>query len=176
MHLYLIGYRGSGKSTVAKLLATGLKRPLWDTDRMIEQSSGQPIRDIFAQSGESAFRELETQAIAQLGNLKEAAPAVVSLGGGAVLRPENQDLLRQTGYCVWLTGSPKVLYERIQSDSTSADSRPKLTDRDGYAEVEEVLRQREPIYRSLANMTVNTDCHSPDVVSSMILPWAESWA
>ena len=155
MHLYLMGYRGSGKSTVARLLAQAMDRSVVDTDEWIESAAGQTVSEIFAQRGEGGFRDLEETAVAQVARLDE--PAVVALGGGAVLRPANQSLLRQTGHCVWLQGSPEQLYARIRSDSTSPDRRPSLTGRSGLEEVTDVLAAREPIYRGLAHFIVSTD-------------------
>lgn len=175
MHVYLIGYRGSGKTTVGKMVAQRLGWRFWDTDESIEAEAGRTIAEIFKNDGESKFRELEQVAIERIGELS-SDPAVVALGGGAVLKEENRCVLVATGHRVWLSGSPKQLYERISSDERSTSMRPNLTDSGGYAEVEAVLAEREPIYRGLASLNINTDGKSPDEIVEEILLWAKSLA
>lgn len=169
MHIYLIGYRGSGKSTIGRLLSQVLDRPFVDTDQWIESSQDKSIKEIFAEVGEVGFRDLEQAAVCQVGQLPE--PAVVSLGGGAVLREPNQQVLRDTGFRVWLEASAEFLYQRICEDSTSADRRPNLTDRGGCAEVAEVLARRKPVYNDLANLTINTEHRTPDEITREIVDW-----
>ncbi len=172
MHLYLIGYRGSGKSTVGRLLAQALDRPLVDTDDWIESSQEKTIREIFAERGEAGFRDLEQTAVSQVASFPD--PSVVALGGGAILRPANQQTLRTTGACVWLDASAEFLYERICADSSSGDRRPNLTDRGGFAEVSEVLAARRPVYNDLAKLTINVEGKSADEVAREIVDWLNS--
>lgn len=172
MHIYLLGYRGCGKSTVASLLAQLLDRPSIDTDDWIESATNQTIRDIFASVGEPGFRDLEQRAIAQVAGLHE--PSVVALGGGAVLRAANRQVIIDTGRRVWLKATPERLYERIQRDSTTCDRRPSLTDQSGFEEVVRLLAERNPIYESLAEFTVDTDERTPDQVVDRIATWIES--
>src|SRR5689334_13911147 len=110
MNIVLIGYRGSGKSAVGQALAAHLGWPLIDTDTLIEQRAGTSIREIFAQRGEKAFRDIESQVIADLAPLDTH---VISAGGGAVLRPSNVQALRPKGKFVWLTAPPEILCSRI---------------------------------------------------------------
>jgi shikimate kinase len=172
MHIYLLGYRGCGKSTVASLLAQLLDRPSIDTDDWIESATSQTIRDIFASVGEPGFRDLEQRAIAQVAGLQE--PSVVALGGGAVLRAANRQVIIDTGHRVWLKATPERLYERIQRDSATCDRRPSLTDQSGFEEVVKLLAERNPIYESLAEFTVDTDERTPDQVVDRIATWIES--
>ncbi|MEM8736001.1 MAG: shikimate kinase [Planctomycetota bacterium] len=174
-HILLIGYRGSGKSTVGKILANALRYDFVDTDDIVEATAGSSIAAIFERDGESAFRDLETEAIRSC--TADESKTVISLGGGAILREENRHLLRTAGFVVWLQGSAENLFQRISQDTTSASRRPKLLhskqepndDRDGYAEVVEILRVRTPIYSSLANFTVETDDKDPeDIVEEII--------
>ncbi|MCA9126701.1 MAG: shikimate kinase [Planctomycetales bacterium] len=174
MHLYLIGYRGSGKSTVGKTLATRLNRIFIDTDSQIEQITGKTIREIFTEQGEPAFRLLEEREISRVANMK--LPAVVALGGGAILSLANRENLQTSGYCVWLSASPGKLFARICADQNSPTLRPNLTNSGGYAEVEAVLAVREPIYCKLASKMVITDEKSPDEVVEEILDWEKSLA
>ncbi len=169
-HLFLIGYRGSGKSTVGQRLADRLGWPFVDTDSWIEQKSGLSIREIFARDGEPGFREQETQAIRAVCSAAERA-TVVSLGGGAVLRPENQLLLREHGTCVYLKGSAEELWKRIAADQSTQSRRPNLSVQGGFEEVVELLCRRSPVYENLAQKTVVVDGQSPDEVVDEILAW-----
>jgi shikimate kinase len=168
-HIYLLGYRGSGKSTVGRLLALRLGYPVIDTDTMIETTSGLSIREIFAQEGEAGFRDREERVLADVAHLP--TPSVVALGGGAILREANQLQILQSGRTIWLQGSPQELFARIQADMDTAERRPNLSARGGYDEVVEVLAAREPLYRRLAEKTVATDGRSPDGIVAEIVDW-----
>jgi shikimate kinase len=171
--LYLIGYRGCGKSTVGRGLAQRLGLTAVDTDARIEEASGQSIREIFATEGEAGFRDREAAAIAQVA--AEQTRTVVSLGGGAILRPANRELLSTTGQCIWLQASAEQLYRRICGDVASAERRPQLSDRGGFAEVVELLAAREPLYRELAQKIVQTEGKTPDEVVAEIVDWVSSF-
>ena len=127
MNLVLIGYRGSGKGTVGRLLADRLGRPFVDTDALIEQAEGASVREIFSDRGEPAFREAEARIVRQVAALDEQ---VIAVGGGAVLRRENVELLRANGWLVWLRAEAEELHRRIQADrnSPSVDSRKQVGD------------------------------------------------
>ena len=148
MHLYLIGYRGSGKSTVGRVVAQRLARPFSDSDDLVEAESGMTIKDIFAEKGEPWFRDLEAKVIAELAGETQFS-RVVSLGGGAILRTSTQEILKATGLCVWLTASAEFLFQRIQSDDATKLRRPNLSQSGGYSEVVELLEKRTPIYRGI---------------------------
>lgn len=169
-HLYLIGYRGSGKTTVGEFLAARLGRPFVDADVLLEADAGMTIRDIFASEGESGFRDRET---ATLRKLTAGTPAVIATGGGIILRPENRELLR-SGFVIWLTAEPKLLWHRIQIDPTTGDRRPNLTATGGLDEVTAVMAVREPLYRETAHLTVDAS-RSPELVAADILPAWEAW-
>lgn len=172
MHIYLMGYRGSGKSTVGRLLAKQLRWPVIDTDDLIEASAGKTIREIFAAEGEAGFRDREERAVAEVAALNSSH--VVALGGGAVLRAANQRALQSSGRLVWLQGSAELLSARINADASTAQRRPQLSQRTGYDEVVEILAVREPIYRQLAKLIVSTDHKAPDEVVSEIAEWLNS--
>ncbi len=172
MHLYLVGYRGTGKSTVGKLLAMRLGRSLVDTDDAIESTAGMSIREIFAAEGEPGFRDREQRAIADVAN--DPSSLIVALGGGAILRAANQELIQQSGRVVWLQGSPSALYARIQADESSTERRPQLSQLSGYDEIVEVLAKREPIYSKLAELTICTDLRTPDDIVAEIADWVDS--
>lgn len=172
MHIYLLGYRGSGKTTTARLLAQALDLPMIDTDDWVESSSGRTIREIFDTIGETGFRDLEQTAIEQVASRDESM--VVALGGGAVLRKGNQERIRNSGRRVWLRASPELLYERIVGDSSSSERRPSLTDQSGFDEVAKLLALRTPIYESIAELIVETDGQTPDQTVRKIVDWLGS--
>ena len=165
--IFLIGYRGTGKTSVARRLASALAYEAIDADDQIEARAGKTIAAIFAESGEAAFRDLESQVLA---DLVRRARAVVSLGGGVVLRSENRVLLRQAGDAVvWLTASPETILRRVAADATTSARRPNLTAGGGLAEIEQLLRQRLPCYRECATLEVDTEGKTPEDVAAEIV-------
>lgn len=163
--LFLIGYRGTGKTTVAKLLAARLGCLAIDSDAVLQRRDGRSIAQMFAEAGEVAFRDLEQAVVADLAT---GQPRVVSLGGGAILREANRRAL--AGHpVVWLRASPTSLAQRLASDRVSADQRPSLTGQGLLEEIEQVLAERTPIYQQCATMTVDTDDLSPAEVADEIL-------
>jgi shikimate kinase len=165
--IFLIGYRGTGKSTVARRLAGALAYAWVDADDQIETRAGKTIAEIFAESGEADFRDLESQVLADLVRRERA---VVSLGGGVVLRPENRGLIREGGGAViWLTASPATILRRISADTTTSARRPNLTAAGGLAEIEQLLAQRLPYYRECATLEVGTEGKTPEAVADEIV-------
>ena len=162
----LIGMRGSGKTSVGRILATRLGAAFIDTDELIVRSAGRSIAEIFAQDGEAEFRRLEREVIA---SLDVHPPTVISVGGGAVLHRENVEALRQQTTVVWLTAPPDVLCSRIRSDGGTAGSRPPLTALDGVEELQRVLAERESLYETAADHAVSTVERSPGEVAEEIL-------
>jgi shikimate kinase len=154
MVITLIGYRGSGKTTVARPLAQRLGWDWIDADTVIEQTAGRTIREIFADQGEPAFRELERQVMAELLGRDRL---VIAAGGGAILNPETRSRLTQAGPVVWLQASLQTLQARIEQDVTTAERRPNLTNSGGLAEIAQVLAIREPLYQDCATLTLDTD-------------------
>ncbi len=152
--IFLIGYRGTGKSTVARHLAEQLGYDSIDADQEIERRAGKSIATIFAEDGEAAFRDLESRLVDELVLLRRT---VVALGGGAVLRQANRHAIRAAGPVVLLTAPVDVIAERLAADPTTAGRRPDLTKTGGRDEIEAVLTERTPIYRECATLTVDTD-------------------
>ncbi len=163
--IFLIGYRGTGKTTVARLLAERLGWSWVDADEVLEARYGQSIRQIFAEEAERGFRDKEA---AVLGELCRQQRCIIATGGGVILRAENRDLLRRTGFVVWLTADAPTIWERLQQDATTGERRPALSV-GGLAEIEELLRVREPLYRAAAHCTIDTLGQSPEEVAGAIL-------
>ena len=115
-HLILIGFMGSGKTSLGKRLARALNRPFVDTDQRVERAAGKKISDIFRQEGEEGFRRRETQALAQL--REEKKPCVISVGGGLPVQPQNHLLLEQLGTVIYLEAPVEVLEQRLAGDKT----------------------------------------------------------
>ena len=168
-HLFLTGYRGSGKSTIGKLVASHLSREFVDTDVEIELQSGNTIAEIFARSGEAGFRDLESQSISQLRSLIE--PAVVSLGGGSILRKENRECIKQLGLTVWLQASPENICHRISKDVNTQTRRPKLSKLGDLEEIRSILAERSVLYEEVADMCVSTDELPMESVAMKIVDW-----
>lgn len=163
--LVLVGARGSGKTTVGRLLAQRMGRPFVDLDEQIEQSAGRSVREIFEAHGEPAFRELEAQA---LRNALSAAGQVVAAGGGIVLREANRKELREH-FCVWLKAEPAVLERRLRHDPATCKRRPALTSLPPEDEMRQVLAQRLPLYAEVCHLAVDTTDRPPDQVAEIIV-------
>lgn len=166
MNIYLIGYRGSGKTTVARALAEKLGRPWFDADVELERRAGRTIKEIFAAEREPFFRDLEA---ATLADLAAVDGRIVALGGGVILRPANREVLARTGTTVWLKASPEALWARIAGDPTTAARRPDLTVGGGLAEVARLLAERTPLYAACANFTLETEGKSPEELAAEVV-------
>jgi shikimate kinase len=160
MSIVLIGYRGSGKTTIGKRLADRLWQPFVDTDELVVRKAGKPIAQIFQEDGEPAFREHEAQVVREVSLLQDH---VISLGGGAVLSEENPRTLKAAGHkLIYLKCDPQVLLQRIQSDPASAANRPSLSDLGGgIEEIHKVLAEREPIYRQVKDAELDVTNLTP---------------
>lgn len=168
MNLLLVGYRGSGKSTVGQLVAQRLRWKFIDLDDYIATHSGRTIAEIFASQGEAAFRGMERKA---LESLKKVRHHVIALGGGAIMDPDTRTLAKRLGKIVWLRAPAAVLWSRISQDAHTVKSRPSLTPVGGLAEVEAVLAEREPTYRTTANHTIDTLSLTPLDVAEALEMW-----
>lgn len=165
-HIFFIGYRGCGKSAVGRIVAEKLELPFVDTDITIESNAGRSIAEIFAESGEATFRDLESSAIS---SSKDLAPSVISLGGGAILREANRDWIKKLGKAIWLKASPEVLATRIAQDTTTSARRPALSKLGTLDEIVSILSIRTPLYHAAADIEIDTTDLSPlDVASKVI--------
>jgi shikimate kinase len=163
--LALIGPRGTGKSTVGRILATRLGRPFVDADHALEQRLGVSIAELFRTRGEPYFRDEESATLRMLA--ERPTPLVLATGGGVILREANRELLRRFGAVVWLTADPAVLAERLAADPVN--DRPALTPLGALAEIGQILAAREPLYRLAAHHIVATDGKSAGLVADEIL-------
>jgi shikimate kinase len=154
MVVTLIGYRGTGKTSVAKPLAARLGFEAIDADAEIEQRAGRTIRQIFAEAGEPVFRALERDVMAEL---LDRDRLVIAAGGGAVLDPGTRARIETAGPAVWLRASVDTIERQVAGDRATLDRRPNLTASGGRREIEEMLALREPIYRRCATITVDID-------------------
>ena len=161
-HIFLIGFMGCGKSTNAACLAemTGAKQV--EMDQMIVENEGMAIADIFKEKGEAYFRELETDLIKSFAGVK---PAVISCGGGAVLKEENVRFMKECGRIVLLTAEPETIYERVK-DSTE---RPVLNGNMNVGYIEELMEKRRPKYEAAADVTIATDGKTSEEICEEIL-------
>ena len=165
MVITLIGYRGSGKSVVAGLLAGMLDLTWIDSDDVIEARAGSSISEIFAQDGEPEFRRIEQDVIRDLTGQDSL---IIAAGGGAILDPENRQRMKDSGPVVWLQASVQQLASRIQQDKSTANRRPSLTGQSAAEEIENVLTERLPHYADVSTIRVNTDGLSPNQVATEI--------
>jgi len=165
----LVGYRGTGKSTVGRIVAARLGWPFADADREVEARAGRPIRAVFEADGEPAFRDLEAAALADLCTRR---PLVLATGGGAVIRAANRAALRAFGFVAWLRVDPATLADRLRR---SPGDRPPLTAAGLLGEVEAVLAARVPLYREAAHDVIETAGLGPGEVAAAVVAAREQF-
>ena len=151
-NIILIGYMGSGKTTIGKNLAKQKKYKFVDTDEMIVEQQRRSINEIFVIVGEQAFRDMETAFLRQL-IAEKKEHMVISTGGGMPLRAENRQLLSHLGKVIYLKASPKTIYKRIKGDTT----RPLLQCENPMKRIEEMIAEREPLYEQGATIVVDVN-------------------
>jgi shikimate kinase len=168
--LALIGPRGTGKTTVGRILAARLGRTFLDTDDLIQELDGRTIARIFAEEGEPRFRDYESAALeCVLGH----PGAVVATGGGIVLREPNRRALRQFGFVAWLTAGSETLADRLRADPEGLLGRPALTVAGTLGEITAVMAAREPLYREVADVGIDTSALTvAEVADAVLAAWA----
>ena len=166
MVITLIGYRGTGKSTLAAPLARRLGWDWLDADVELERRAGRSIKQIFDTDGEPEFRRLERELIAEL---LQRDRLVIAAGGGAILNEATRSDLKTSGPVIWLQASVEVIVRRLATDSTTGQRRPNLTSTGGREEIERLLAIREPLYRECATIIVDADSAAPEQLVEEIL-------
>jgi shikimate kinase len=162
VNLVLIGYRGTGKSTVAKLLAAELAMPVISLDEEIVRHAGCSIPEIVQAHGWPHFRDIESEITARVA---ARDGLIIDAGGGVILRPQNVEQLRRNGRLFWLRASVPAIVSRIEGGT----QRPALTAGKSFTEeVEEVLRERTPLYKAAAHHEIDTDAADPARVAASI--------
>ncbi len=161
--LALVGFMGTGKTAVGRLLAQKLGKDFIELDAMIEQKAGRSIPEIFRQDGEAGFRQLEIEITRAVAGRKNT---VIACGGGIVLNTINIDRLRQECIIVCLTASPSVILKRTSVDK---DERPLLATADRLRQIKELLKFRRPFYERAADITVNTSRLKAEAVAGLII-------
>ncbi len=165
MNLILIGYRACGKTSVGQMLSGLLQRPFYDTDALIREQTGKTVREIVLEGGWPAFRRAEKAAVFGLAGTDGA---VIALGGGAVLDPSNVEALKKQGLFIWLQAEEETIRERLRRDGASAEQRPPLS-APGTGDDKEILARRVPIYRAVADLTIDTTGLTIEAVTEEII-------
>lgn len=161
-NIFLIGFMGSGKSTVAMRLAEELNIPQVEMDEQIVEEQGMPITEIFEKYGEEHFRDIETDLIRRL---QEQEGVVVSCGGGAVLREENRTMMKASGKIVWLTAEPETILERVKHST----NRPILNGNMNVEYITTLMEKRRVCYEAAADVLIATDGKSKEEICQEIL-------
>jgi shikimate kinase len=167
-NLFLIGFRGSGKTTIGPAVANLLQTEFIDLDDWIQTKENKTIAQIFSEFGENHFRQLERKYLVQVAQFQNT---VISCGGGIVLNSENRECLKNSAKCVWLKASASFLMKRIESDPATARTRPKLTQFGGLPEIEQLLAEREPLYADCADYSIWVENRTVDDLASEIANW-----
>lgn len=162
-NIILIGYMGSGKSTIAKELHKKTGREVIDTDAAIVKEQGRSINEIFQTDGETAFRELETALLRRLS--EKTSAYILSTGGGMPVREENRAILKNLGTVFFLKADADTIFERVKEDT----QRPLLQGTDQRARIAGMLEERTPIYEWAADYVTKTDGKTVEEVVSEIL-------
>lgn len=160
-NVYLVGFMGTGKTTVGKILAQKLNKEFVETDEVIEQQEAKKIVDIFSQKGEAYFRELEKKLLEELSREKDL---VVSCGGGLICNEDNLNILKRTGIVFNLKASVQEIYERTKKHT----SRPLLNVDNPLEKIGGLLNKREPYY-SQAHYIIDSESGSPIQIAESII-------
>jgi shikimate kinase len=168
-NVFLVGMMGAGKTTAGRLLARRLKRTFLDSDQEVERRCGVKVPIIFEIEGEAGFRQREAAVIAELTALEDV---VLATGGGAILAPESRRHLAARGTVVYLHALPEALYERVRQDK----NRPLLATDDPRARLAGLYAERDPLYREIADIVLDTGRQSVQTLARALLArLKESW-
>ncbi|MDX1489582.1 MAG: shikimate kinase AroK [Acidiferrobacterales bacterium] len=166
-NIFLVGPMGAGKSTIGRHLAELLGKSFYDADEEIEKRTGASIAWIFDIEGEPGFRKRESTVLEELTRRKDV---VVATGGGAILKEENRALLKARGTVVYLAADIETLAQRTRRDR----ARPLLQTADRRRRIEDLMEERDPLYRATADVTVATSRRSPMSVARKIMAALQS--
>jgi len=161
-NIFLVGMMGAGKTTLGRALAARMKREFVDTDRLLVDRTGVPVATVFEIEGEDGFRRRES---AVLREVCEQEALVVATGGGIVLSEENRRVMRESGTVIYLRARVESLWERTRHDS----NRPLLATPNPREKLAELLSQREPLYREVAHITVDSGPQSATTLVNRVL-------
>ena len=161
-NIFLIGFMGCGKSTIARVLSEKLGIEQVEMDELIVKEQGMPITKIFEKYGEEKFRDIETDLLKRL---QQKDGVIVSCGGGAVLREENRRIMKDSGVIIWLTAKPKTILERVKHGT----NRPVLNGHMNVEYITELMERRRTCYEGAADFKVSTDAKEIDVICEEIL-------
>lgn len=167
-NIILIGFMGSGKTTIGLRLSYKMQLSVLDTDKMIEEREGMPISQIFAQKGEGYFRKLETNLLYELRD--NTTRKIYSLGGGTPVQLQNQSILCQCGQVIYLRAKPETIYDRLKGDTT----RPLLQCDDPEAKIKKMIEMRSPAYERCADFIVDVDCSDQQKIMDDIIAYLNS--
>jgi shikimate kinase len=165
MNIIFTGYRCTGKTSAGRRLAQLLGCAFYDADERIVQLAGRSVERIVAEKGWPAFREVERAVVLELSGKDNC---VIAPGGGAVLDERNVEALKKNGLFVWLVADTATIVRRLKKDQKGGAPRPSLSGKPVEAEVQEVLIQREPVYRRIADLTVDTSALTVEEVVKSI--------
>ncbi|MGN0436249.1 MAG: shikimate kinase [Wujia sp.] len=161
-NIFLIGFMGAGKSSVAEKLQEKLGMKLVEMDARIVEEQNMSINDIFAKYGEEHFRNIESELVLTLGS---EGNTIVSCGGGVVVRPENTEHMKQSGIIVFLTATPETIYERVKD----GNERPILNGHMNVEYIAELMEKRRELYEKACDMKISTDGKTIDAICDEII-------
>jgi shikimate kinase len=161
MNIILLGYRATGKSSLGEALAKELGYGFFDVDYEIEKSEGMSIAELINKKGEEKFREVEKEMIKRIDLLENF---VVGTGGGAVMSSSNRQIISKNSFNVWLSTNPSIIFSRVKSSKV----RPILTNYDSYHEILVLLKKREPFYKDLCHLEIDTGDNDVSASVSLI--------
>ena len=161
-NIFLIGFMGCGKSTIARQLAQKLSSDIVEMDEAIEAEAGMSINEIFEVYGETYFRDLESQLIERI---TLSGGAIVSCGGGAILHQKNVDTMRKNGQIIYLSATPETIYERVRFST----NRPLLNGNMNVDYITSLMEKRLPLYKSAADKTIFVDMKNIEEITKEII-------
>lgn len=172
MNIILIGFRGTGKTTIGRILAQRLNKEFIDADEYLEQKEGKTIKDLFVEGGEKLFREIESKIIAEVCLIDNR---VIATGGGVILEEGNVKILRKNGITILLESDADTVHKRIRDDLNTQHRRPSLTNHNACQEIEFLLEYRKPFYDKAADFVLNTANISAEEAVNKIMSFVHNY-